>query len=61
MAALALTMSTTKAQQTAPPMTMENLNFFDFPGTDIYGNEINRLGDLCPNAKATLVVNVASD
>lgn len=39
-------------------MKKEN-NFFDFPGTDLDGNPIEKMGDI-GGSKATLIVNVAS-
>ena len=39
---------------------MEGNTFFNFPSKDIHGNDVTSIGALCPDTKATLVVNVAS-
>ena len=39
---------------------MEGNSFFNFPSKDIHGNDVASIGTLCPESKATLVVNVAS-
>ena len=39
---------------------MDGNTFFSFPTKDIHGNDVASIGALCPEAKATLVVNVAS-
>ena len=55
---MALTLGVISAQQLLNPKT---LSFYDLPGMEIDGLKVARMGDLCKGAKATLVVNVASN
>lgn len=44
-----------------PNKAPDGKNFFDYPGKTIDNVEVSSMRELCPDAKAVLVVNVASN